>query len=102
VQHIAALYLNRLSDTKLVVAMDAGSYREKRKKSIESIVASAVNKVKNEKGRVILDPMFSFERRMVHELVKKHRNIKSYSVGTEPYRRVVIEYVSRGRGARVS
>ena len=102
VQHIAALYLNRLSDTKLVVVMDAGSYREKRKKSIESIVASAISKVKNEKGRVILDPMFSFERRMVHELVKKHRNIKSYSVGTEPYRRVVIEYVSRGRGARVS
>lgn len=41
--------------------------------------------------------MFAFERRLVHEIVKKYRDVKSYSVGVEPYRKVVIEYSPNGK-----
>ncbi len=92
-QHIVSIFLNRLSDVKLNVVIDAGAYRERRKKQIESIVKEAVRKVLKSKDKVMLDPMFPFERRMVHELVKKYKNVTSYSIGVEPYRRVVIEYV---------
>jgi len=82
-QHIAMIYLNRLSDTKLSVVVDAGEYREKRKRNLEQIVLQAID--------------FAFERRLVHEIVKKYRDVKSYSVGVEPYRKVVIEYSPNGK-----
>lgn len=95
-QHIATIYLNRLSDTKLSVIVDAGEYRERRKKSLEHMVRQVIENVRNNKTKVILDPMFAFERRVVHEIVKSCRDIKSYSIGVEPYRKVVIEYCPDG------
>lgn len=96
-QHIAMIYLNRLSDTKLSVVVDAGEYREKRKRNLEQIVLQAIDRARVEKKRIVLDPMFAFERRLVHEIVKKYRDVKSYSVGVEPYRKVVIEYSPNGK-----
>lgn len=96
-QHIAMIYLNRMSDTKLLVSIDAGEYKKKRKKNLENVIKQAIQRVKLTKGKVVLDPMFAFERRIVHEMVKQHRNLKSYSIGVEPYRKVVIEYSSNGK-----
>lgn len=99
-QHIAMIYLNRMSDTKLSVSVDAGEYKKRRKKNLESIVKQAIKRVKATKGKVVLDPMFAFERRLVHEIVKQYKDIKSYSVGVEPYRKVVIEYSTNGKGEK--
>ncbi|PLV60189.1 RNA-binding cell elongation regulator Jag/EloR [Thermotoga sp. KOL6] len=99
-QHITMIFLNRLSDTKLNVILDMGDYREKRKKSLEKIVEEAVKKALSEKTKVVLDPMFAFERRIVHKLVKKYKGVISYSIGVEPYRRVVIEYNGSRREGR--
>jgi len=94
-QHILTIFVNRLSDVKLSVVIDAGEYREKRKKQLESIAKNAVREVMQNKGKVVLDPMFSFERKIIHEVVKKYKGVKSYSVGVEPYRKVVIEYAKK-------
>jgi len=96
-QHVAMIYLNRMSDTKLSVSVDAGEYKKRRKKNLEVIVKQAIQRAKLTKAKVMLDPMFAFERRIVHELVKQHKDVKSYSVGVEPYRKVVIEYNANGR-----
>ncbi|WP_233119549.1 RNA-binding cell elongation regulator Jag/EloR [Thermosipho affectus] len=90
-QHIATIFLNRLSDIKITVIIDAGDYREKRKELIRKIVGSAVEKIRNGAKRIELDPMFSFERRLVHEFLKKYPDVVSHSEGVEPYRYVVIE-----------
>lgn len=99
-QHVAMIYLNRMSDTKLSVSVDAGEYKKRRKKNLEGIVKQAIERVKATKGKVVLDPMFAFERRLVHEIVKQYKDIKSYSVGVEPYRKVVIEYSTNGKGEK--
>lgn len=99
-QHVAMIYLNRMSDTKLSVSVDAGEYKKRRKKNLESIVKQAIERVKATKDKVVLDPMFAFERRLVHEIVKQYKDIKSYSVGVEPYRKVVIEYSTNGKGEK--
>lgn len=90
-QHIATIFLNRLSDIKITVIIDAGDYREKRKELIKKIVKNAIEKIRNGASRVELDPMFSFERRLVHEFLKQYPNVYSFSEGIEPYRYVVIE-----------
>lgn len=99
-QHLAMIYINRMSDTKLSVSVDAGEYKKRRKKKLENIVKQAIERVKATKGKVVLDPMFAFERRLVHEIVKQYKDIKSYSVGVEPYRKVVIEYSTNGKGEK--
>jgi spoIIIJ-associated protein len=95
-QHLANIYLNRLTDTKVTVVIDAGNYREKRREQLVKIVEAAVERARKF-GKVKLDPMFAFERKIVHELAKKHKDIHTYSEGLEPYRYVVIEARRRGR-----
>ncbi|WP_426656888.1 RNA-binding cell elongation regulator Jag/EloR [Fervidobacterium islandicum] len=95
-QHLANIYLNRLTDTKVTVIIDAGNYREKRREQLEKIVETAIERARKF-GKVKLDPMFAFERKIVHELAKKHKDIHTYSEGLEPYRYVVIEAKRRGK-----
>lgn len=89
-QHLANIFLNRITDTKVTVIIDAGNYREKRREQLEQIVEHAIEKVRKI-GKVKLDPMFAFERKIVHEIAKKYSDIHTYSEGLEPYRYVVIE-----------
>jgi len=91
-QHIVNLYINRLSDKKLNVIIEVGDYKRKRRELLKKIVAEAAENVLKSRKKVILDPMFAFERRIVHELVKSYPKLHSYSIGLEPYRRVIIEY----------
>ncbi|MFN4199794.1 RNA-binding cell elongation regulator Jag/EloR [Fervidobacterium gondwanense] len=95
-QHLANIFLNRITDTKVTVIIDAGNYREKRKEQLERIVEMAVEKAKKS-GKVKLDPMFAFERKLVHEIAKKFRDVHTYSEGLEPYRYVVIEAKRGGK-----
>lgn len=92
IQHLATIFVNRISDTKLCVDLDIEQLREKRRKTLNEVVEQAILKVKKGTKKVILEPMNAGERRIVHELVKKHKDLKSYSIGIEPYRRVVIEH----------
>ncbi|AKI98050.1 RNA-binding cell elongation regulator Jag/EloR [Kosmotoga pacifica] len=94
-QHILGIYANRLSDVKLNVSVDVGNYKEERRQSVESLAHKMAKLALQKKDRVELEPMFAKERRIVHEVVSKYRNLRSYSVGLEPYRRVVIEYETR-------
>ena len=43
--------------------------------------------------RTTLEPMNAYERHVIHAALQDTDRITTYSVGTEPNRRVVIEYV---------
>ncbi|HPE41143.1 MAG TPA: RNA-binding cell elongation regulator Jag/EloR [Bacteroidales bacterium] len=90
-QHIANIYVNRITDVKAIVLLEVGDYKDRRKEIIEKIAVQNAKKAKYQGNRVELDPMFSFERRIVHETIKKMNGVRSYSKGLEPYRFVVIE-----------
>jgi len=90
-QHIANIYVNRITDVKAIVLLEVGDYKDRRKEIIEKIAVQNAKKAKYQGNRVELDPMFSFERRIVHETIKKMAGVRSYSKGLEPYRFVVIE-----------
>jgi spoIIIJ-associated protein len=90
-QHIANIYVNRITDVKAVVLLEVGDYKDRRKEIIEKIAFQNAKKAKYQGERIELDPMFSFERRIVHETIKKINGVRSYSKGLEPYRFVVIE-----------
>ncbi|SHE61961.1 spoIIIJ-associated protein [Marinitoga hydrogenitolerans DSM 16785] len=91
-QHILSIYINRLSSTKIDVNLDVGEYRRKKKEKIYEIVDNAIKRLNDENERIELAPMFSYERRIVHEYVRRnYSHIMTESIGLEPYRKVVIK-----------
>jgi len=72
------------------VELDAGGYKEKRKRKLKELALKIARKVEEEKRSFTLEPMAAWERRIIHLTLKNHPKVYTVSVGGEPYRRVVI------------
>jgi spoIIIJ-associated protein len=71
------------------VTVDAAGYRERRRTTLEGIALRAADQA--ERGeRVVLEPMTSVERKVVHERLKDVAGVQTTSEGTEPNRYVVV------------
>ena len=74
------------------VILDVENYKEKQNYFLERDVKKIARQVTLTKVDVKLDPMNSFQRRIVHNALSKFDYIKTESIGTEPNRYVVIKY----------
>lgn len=72
------------------VELDAGGYKEKRKRKLREVALKIARKVEEEGKAFTLEPMSAWERRIIHLTLKDHPKVYTVSVGGEPYRRVVI------------
>ncbi len=75
------------------VNLDASNYRAKRVKNFEYQIKNIVREVQKTKTDTKLDPMNSYQRRIVHSLLSNFSNVTTESVGEEPNRCVVIKYI---------
>ena len=64
----------------------------KNKIGIEYEVKKIINEVQSTKITAALDPMNSYERRFVHNLVSEYKNLTTESIGEGRDRRVTIKY----------
>ena len=90
-QHLLRLMANKEFGDFIALSIDIAGYKDKRKKDLEiSALKAAENAVKS--GRVqLLEPMNSFERRIVHMFLSERDDIETESVGDEPNRRVIVK-----------
>jgi len=72
------------------IILDAEEYRKKREKALENLALKMAEKVKRTHRRVVLEPMSSYERRILHTALQNDPDVTTYSEGEEPHRRVVI------------
>jgi len=89
-QFIAGLIINRQREEKIRLVLDVEDYRKKREESLESLALRLADKVKNTQKNVVMRPMSSQERRIVHTVLQEDPQIATYSMGDEPNRKVVI------------
>ncbi len=75
------------------VNLDASNYRAKKVKNFEYQIKNIVREVQKTKTDTKLDPMNSYQRRIVHALLSNFSNVTTESVGEEPNRCVVIKYI---------
>jgi len=75
------------------VNLDASNYKAKKVKKFEFEIKNIVREVQKTKTDAKLDPMNSYQRRLVHSLISNFSNVETESVGEEPNRCVVIKYV---------
>ena len=93
IQHLANYTVNREVDGHIRINVDAECYREKREESLRRYARKKAQQVLKARRRTTLEPMNAYERHVIHAALQEMDNITTHSTGTEPNRRVVIEYV---------
>ena len=93
VQFLTGLALNKINkDSHCRVLVDIENYREKREQSLIRYANKVAREVAKTKKTKKLDYMNPYERRIVHSALQNDKYVITYSEGTDPYRRLVIEY----------
>ena len=93
IQHLCNYAVGRNVEGHIRINVDAESYRQKREASLRSYAEKKAQRVLKARRRITLEPMNAYERHVVHATLQDMDRITTYSIGTEPNRRVVIEYV---------
>ena len=92
IQHLLNTHLyNKLKGAKRVF-IDVSGYRAKLTNYLKELAHKIAGRVLENKRSYKLDPMNSFERRIIHEELSQTKNILTHSEGEEPNRYLVIEY----------
>ena len=90
VQYLTSLYVNKAKNSYIKVSVDTENYREKREETLVKLARSLERRVIREGNSVTLEPMSPNERRIIHAALQNSNSVKTYSVGEEPYRKVVV------------
>ena len=93
IQHLANYTINRDVEGHIRINVDAEEYRQKREESLRRYARKKAHQVLKARRRTTLEPMNAYERHVIHAALQDMDNITTHSTGTEPNRRVVIEYV---------
>ena len=93
IQLLTGLALNKINkDSNMRVLVDIENYRSKREESLVKYANKVARDVKKTKKTRKLDYMNPYERRIIHSALQNDKYVITYSEGTDPYRRLVIEY----------
>ena len=93
VQFLTGLALNKINkDSHMRVLVDIENYRNKREESLVRYARKVAREVAKTRRTKKLDYMNPYERRIVHSALQNDKYVITYSEGTDPYRRLVIEY----------
>ena len=91
-QYLTSLVANKNRDKYAYtrVTIDTEGYREKRVESLKALSERLAAKVGRSGKRYTLEPMNPYERRIIHANLQDNEYVTTFSIGDEPYRKVVI------------
>lgn len=89
-QRILRLLVTKKNPEAPLILLDINGYREKREAFLKDLSQELAGQVIETKRSVMLQPMSSYERRIVHLELAERSDIVTESIGEEPERRVVI------------
>ena len=95
-QYLANLAANKKSDETdernyTRILLDIENYREKRAETLKALARRMAHRVLKYKRNVTLEPMSSYERRIIHSEIQGIEGVTTYSVGADNNRKVVIQ-----------
>jgi len=73
------------------VLLNINGYRQKREKDLQSLAGKVASSVIKTKKSVTLEPMSAYERKIIHTRLQEEDKIETYSIGEEPYRKIVVK-----------
>jgi spoIIIJ-associated protein len=89
-QYLTQLVINRYSDQYINVLLDAEDYRKRRNDTLTQLAERLAQKALRTGQNVALEPMPSYERKVIHAALAENKRVKTYSSGNDPHRHLVI------------
>ena len=89
-QYLTSLVVNQKSEDYIKVSIDTENYREKREEVLCALANRLAAKVARTGKKFALEPMNPYERRIIHSNLQDNEDVTTFSIGQEPYRKVVI------------
>lgn len=75
------------------INIDVSNYKIKKLNNLEKEVRKIAKEIIKTKLDVSLDPMNSYERRYIHNIINEYENLKTESIGEGKERHIVIKYI---------
>lgn len=89
-QLLTNVIINKNGEYKRV-EIDAQNYREKRKETLTALAHKKARDVIKYGKNITLEPMTPYERRIIHTALQDDNKVTTVSIGSEPFRKVVIK-----------
>lgn len=90
-QRIVTVSARKQFNEAIKIRIEISNYRKKQEEQLQRKIKEIAQDVRNTKIEIRLDPMNSYQRRIVHETVKQFPELKSESFGENPSRYIVIK-----------
>lgn len=90
IQNVLTNIANKGNKDKVKVMLNIGGYREKREKDLENLAMKIAASVVKTGKSITLEPMTAYERKVIHTKLQSNEKVTTYSVGEEPYRKLVV------------
>lgn len=92
-EHVVRLVALRHEMPQRSLTVDVNNYRAEQTQQLVQLVRTAAQRVQQTRRSEALEPMTSYQRRVVHTELASFHDLTSESVGQDPQRRVVIKPV---------
>lgn len=89
-QYLVNLIINKEEEERVKVILDTEGYRGRRKEKLVEIAKQLAQRAKEGNTEVFLEPMNSYERRIIHTTLAEDPDIETKSTGEGVERQVVI------------
>ena len=90
IQYLTQLVVNRYSEQYINVIVDAEDYRKRRTETLTQLAERLADKAVRTGQKVALEPMPSYERKIIHTALAENKKVKTFSNGNDPHRYLVI------------
>ena len=90
IQYLTSLYVNRSKNSYIKINIDTEVYRSKREETLVKLAKSLERRVIRDRESVSLEPMSPNERRIIHSALQDSDSVRTFSVGEEPNRKIVV------------
>ena len=89
-QYLINLSVNKNQEQRRKVVLDVEGYRQRREDTLQKLAQRLADKAKQRGRSVVLEPMNSQERRIIHTALQGRDDIYTFSEGEEPFRKIII------------
>lgn len=89
-QYLVSLSVNKNQEQRKKIFLDVEGYRKRREETLQKLAMKLADKARQRGRNVVLEPMNSLERRIIHTALQGRDDIATFSEGEEPYRKIII------------
>ncbi|PID82565.1 MAG: protein jag [Clostridiales bacterium] len=89
-QYLTNIIVNKGQKEYTRIILDANGYKKRKIESLEGLAKAMADKAVRLRKDIVLRPMSSYERKIIHFTLQKDDRVRTKSDGIDPYRKVII------------